>query len=198
MLRVLLALYFFPLISAPDTALQGFILVRNITYQKTVMVRYTVDEWETVNDVMASYDGNREGWDRFKFSISFGVQGLQERVVWFVGKYAGGAAEDLSGDTVEWWDNNQGKNYRVTFKEAVDQEMYKRGVAVSAPSMFCSSFVGCYALNDKYSDLHQSHTHIQTKTIRSSIIVIYICSATISIPTRTGKGESPASSSHYP
>jgi hypothetical protein len=100
------------------------------------MVRYTLDEWETVNDVLACYDGNRDGWDRFRFSISLGDKALQERVVWFVGKYAGGAGECVA----EWWDNNQGKNYRVAFKEVVDQEnrseVYKRGVAVSAPSKF--------------------------------------------------------------
>ena len=109
------------------------------------MVRYTMDEWETVNDILASYDGNGEGWDRFKFSISLGVQGLQEKVVWLVGKYAGGAGECVSGDAAEWWDNNQGKNYRVAFKEVVDQEersdVYKRGVAISAPSMFCLSLL---------------------------------------------------------
>ena len=100
------------------------------------MVRYTIDEWETVNDVLASYDGNGDGWDRFKFSISLGAQGLRERVVWLVGKYAGGAAEGVSGgDAVEWWDNNQGKNYRVAFKEEERVE-YKRSVVVSAPSKF--------------------------------------------------------------
>ena len=131
------------------------------------MVRYTMDEWETVNDVLASYDGNRDGWDRFKFSISLGTQGLRERVVWLVGKYAGGAAEGASGDAVEWWDNNQGKNYRVAFKEEERVE-YKRGVVVSAPSKFFSfGQTICANRQNKYSHLHQSRTHIQAKTIRS-------------------------------
>lgn len=132
------------------------------------MVRYTIDEWETVNDVLASYDGNGDGWDRFKFSISLGSQGLRERVVWLVGKYAGGAAEGVSGgDAVEWWDNNQGKNYRVAFKEEERVE-YKRSVVVSAPSMFFSFFVKGYTLIDNNnSHLHQSSTHLQTQTIRS-------------------------------
>ena len=173
------------------------------------MARYTVDEWETVNDVLAWYDGNREGWDRFKFSISLGAQALQERVVWLVGKYAGGAAAEGGGECgepVEWWDNNQGKNYRVGFKAVEVQEaraeVYKRSVVVSAPSMsFCSFFLvkTSYALTDNFSDLHQSHTHIhayQIKTIRSSNILIHIFRRTsISISTRTG--ESPTSSSHY-
>jgi hypothetical protein len=101
------------------------------------MVRYTIDEWETVNDVSGWYDGNGDGWDRFRFSISLGGQGLEERVLWLVGKYAGGVGER---DAVEWWDNNEGKNYRVGFKKVVDQEerveVYKRSVVVSAPSKF--------------------------------------------------------------
>jgi hypothetical protein len=43
-------LFHLQLILVPGMALQGSLLVRNITYQKTVMVRYTMDEWETVND----------------------------------------------------------------------------------------------------------------------------------------------------
>lgn len=109
------------------------------------MVRYTVDEWETVNDVLGWYDGNGKGWDRFKFSISLGDQGLQERILWLVGKYAGGAGEVESRDAVEWWDNNEGKNYRVGFKEVANQEepkeVYRRGVVVSAPSKSCLSLL---------------------------------------------------------
>jgi hypothetical protein len=120
--------------------------VRNITYQKTVMVRYTMDDWETLNDVLAWYDGKNGngGWDRFRFSVSLCGQRLQDRIVWLVGKYAGGAGEGASGDAVEWWDNNEGKNYRVALKEvaAVDQpDVYKRGVVVSAPSKSCLFFV---------------------------------------------------------
>ena len=119
--------------------LEGTLLVRNITYHKTVMVRYTMDEWETVNDVLGWYDGNEEGWDRFKFSISLAGQALEERVLWLVGRYyAGGASERESGDALEWWDNNEGKNYRVRFKKVADRdvEVYKRGVVVSAPGNF--------------------------------------------------------------
>ena len=136
--------------------------MRNITYQKTVMVRYTMDEWETLNDVLAWYDGkNGNGsWDRFKFSVSLSGQRLQDRIVWLVGKYAGGGGADKAGgDAVEWWDNNQGKNYRVAFKEAaVDQpDVYKRGVAVSAPSKFLF-FVKTLCANQQYIATYTSPT----------------------------------------
>ena len=49
--------------------------------------------------------------------------------MWLVGKYAGAD----QGRGVEWWDNNDGRNYRVGFKK-VEEKVYKRGVVVSAPS----------------------------------------------------------------
>ena len=101
------------------------------------MVRYTTDDWETVNDVSGWYhstDTERIGWDRFKFSISLGTsqQQLENRVMWMVGKYAGGGEGESA---VEWWDNNEGKNYKVGFKKVVEEseKMYKRGVSLSAP-----------------------------------------------------------------
>ncbi|KAF8816155.1 hypothetical protein BYT27DRAFT_7333532 [Phlegmacium glaucopus] len=144
--------------------LQGTVLVRNITYQKTVMVRYTMDEWETVNDVLGWYDvggvsggnGTRGGWDRFKFSIALCDDDLEGKVVWLVGKYVGGGGAAANGASPEgatggegtvgageWWDNNEGKNYRVGFKKLdqakVEEEKespYKRGVVVSAPPTY--------------------------------------------------------------
>jgi hypothetical protein len=115
-----------------ETVLEGTLLVRNITYQKTVMVRYTLDEWETVNDVWAWYAvAETNGWDRFKFSVSLD-QGLENRVMWFVAKYDG-QGQGNGGECVEWWDNNGGRNYRVGFRK-VEEKMYKRGVTVSAPT----------------------------------------------------------------
>ena len=117
------------------------------------MVRYTLDNWETVNDVSASYDdggGHKQsGWDRFKFSISLGdANVLQDRFVWFVGRYVAGASgggvvltPGMEGVVAggEWWDNNGGNNYKIGFrkveveKEAAVEKPYKRGVVVSAP-----------------------------------------------------------------
>lgn len=123
-------------VDGDETVLQGTLLIRNITYHKTVMVRYTLDDWETVNDVLGWYhlaDKDKIGWDRFQFSISLAGsrQGLEKRVMWLVAKYAG--ADGQGADVVEWWDNNEGKNYRVGFKKA-EEKVYKRGVVVSAPA----------------------------------------------------------------
>ncbi|KAF9473896.1 hypothetical protein BDN70DRAFT_352012 [Pholiota conissans] len=37
-------------------ALTGTLLVRNVSYHKTVAVRFTMDDWHTTNDVLASYE----------------------------------------------------------------------------------------------------------------------------------------------
>jgi len=134
-----------------------------------------MDEWETVNDVVGWYDvggvsggnGDRGGgsdWDRFKFSISLeeGSQELEKRIVYLVGRYVGGKGASASANgggadgamgeggtgAGEWWDNNEGRNYKVAFrkilvaeqevaaekgKEAEKEKPYKRGVVVSAP-----------------------------------------------------------------
>lgn len=150
-IKTLLLLHITSLIHLLESILKGTLLVRNITYQKTVMVRYTMDEWETVNDVLAAYHPAVEeignGWDRFKFSISLAGR-LENRVVWLVGKYAGGAAAAQvdKGEGVEWWDNNQGKNYKVGFRKLDDSQeetetVYKRSLVMSAPGNFIYLFI---------------------------------------------------------
>jgi len=44
-----------PTPSRPLT-LTGTLLVRNVTYQKTVAVRFTMDDWHTTNDVLAKHE----------------------------------------------------------------------------------------------------------------------------------------------
>ncbi|PPQ96200.1 hypothetical protein CVT26_005511 [Gymnopilus dilepis] len=44
-----------PTPSRPLT-LTGTLLVRNVTYQKTVAIRFTLDDWHTTNDVLATHE----------------------------------------------------------------------------------------------------------------------------------------------
>ncbi|KZP29316.1 carbohydrate-binding module family 21 protein [Athelia psychrophila] len=116
--------------------LTGTVLVRNIAYEKHVAVRFTLDDWQTTSEVRASYQaslhalpwhskpqtlgdavsaiaggGSAGAWDRFGFTIRLEDHAykLHERVMWVVGKYG-------TGNGQEWWDNNNGSNYRVAFK----------------------------------------------------------------------------------
>ncbi len=170
--------------------------MRNVSYQKTVAVRYTLDDWHTTNDVLAKHEkslaalperfllaslplveednaidkgeggGKREvvckpygfedvflegsgfAWDRFRFDISMErFEGsLEQRTMWFVGKYAaksavGGSDPTTEGSGEEWWDNNSGGNYRIEFlkkvvKDRREASPYRRNVAFSAPRTF--------------------------------------------------------------
>ncbi|CAE6505351.1 unnamed protein product [Rhizoctonia solani] len=101
--------------------LHGTILVRNVAYAKTVVVRYTTDNWETASEINASYNSSLPPgivpgsidapWDKFTFTIKLDdiERSLPERTLFCVVKYdAHGAGE--------WWDNNNGENYRVEFE----------------------------------------------------------------------------------
>lgn len=98
-------------------------------------------------------------WDRFRFEISLEryESSIQQRTMWFVGKYStvpplDGLALPTSVGGEEWWDNNSGTNYRVSFvkrviedraaeeererkqREVVDSDSgYRRNVVFSAP-----------------------------------------------------------------
>lgn len=174
--------------------LTGTMLVRNVTYQKTVAVRFTMDDWHTTNDVVARHEkslaalpgrfvrgasgaldptkervcspyavdsigyaavpiGDAPAWDRFRFDINLEdyAIALETRTMWLVGRYLAASASQPSeaaaapAAPAEWWDNNMGSNYRVGFerKPESSEQMYKRGVIVSAPRE-CSS--NCFEL----------------------------------------------------
>jgi hypothetical protein len=136
-------------LSSPDSmpVLTGFVVVRNIAYEKRVAARFTMDSWQTTSEVVmrhvvslpsippaiiigcAGRDRRRDGWDRFTFTIRLEdhVFTLQEKVMWLVVMYS-----TASG---EWWDNNEGHNYRVGF-QAGSQSARRRAVSLSAPGMF--------------------------------------------------------------
>ncbi|KAK0463634.1 putative phosphatase regulatory subunit-domain-containing protein, partial [Desarmillaria tabescens] len=117
-------------------ALKGTLLVRNISYEKLVYVRFTLDEWQTTSEVAARYQtslpslpqavlpernltvgdvaagvatGGSDTWDRFEYTIKLGdyTSNLINRTIFLVARYSACGGE--------WWDNNAGKNYRVAF-----------------------------------------------------------------------------------
>lgn len=117
-------------ISIDKLTLKGSILVRNISYEKQVHVRFTLDDWQTTSEVIAHYSGSLpslplsrppltvgdlaagvvpEPWDRFSYLIRLEDYGtsLSSRTLYIVTRYT-----TPSG---EWWDNNSGRNYCVQF-----------------------------------------------------------------------------------
>ncbi|GMQ58473.1 carbohydrate-binding protein [Vallitalea sediminicola] len=84
----------------------GSIYVKNLAYDKNVKVRYTLDNWQTYNEVDANYtrtyDNNTELW-------SFDIYGLDD-YQW--NNYHFAISYTVNG--VTYWDNNFGDNYNFT------------------------------------------------------------------------------------
>ncbi|KAI0756242.1 hypothetical protein C8Q80DRAFT_1264325 [Daedaleopsis nitida] len=140
--------------------LRGTILVRNLSFEKTVAVRFTLDEWQTTSEVMCKHVVSLPGlpppfprartmgdvagniatgapgedekeiagpsWDRFSFTIrleDYEVK-LAERTLFLVVRYNPGCGG-------EWWDNNDGANYRVGFRRAAASPLPSPAIGVA-------------------------------------------------------------------
>jgi hypothetical protein len=146
-------------LSLESLALSGTLLVRNLAYEKTVAVRFTLDDWHITSEVSAKYlqslpalpdalfpNVKSPSWDRFTFVIRLDdyARTLHKRTMWLVVRYVAPAVTEpsalglLSGDTIagEWWDNNAGNNYKVGFREETDSAVGTRRTVVSAPCEF--------------------------------------------------------------
>ncbi|KDQ18803.1 carbohydrate-binding module family 21 protein [Botryobasidium botryosum FD-172 SS1] len=111
--------------SDPPT-LHGSVIVRNVAFSKNVAVRFSLDQWTTTSVVNCnyatslqglpppfSYHNSSEEWDRFSFTIRLGYHEdiLVERIMQLCVRYS------VPGPTeTEWWDNNGGGNYLVSFR----------------------------------------------------------------------------------
>ncbi|KAF8602370.1 hypothetical protein BDV93DRAFT_557622 [Ceratobasidium sp. AG-I] len=115
--------------------LHGTVLVRNVSFGKTVVVRYTTDNWETASEIMATFSaslpsgivpgGGDVPWDKFTFTIKLDdiERNLPNRTLFCVVRY------DAHG-VGEWWDNNNGQNYRVDFERPAGSS----GEVISKPN----------------------------------------------------------------
>ena len=130
----------------PSPILSGTLLVRNIAFEKSAAIRFTLDDWQTTSEVLARHvvtledlpqaltprtpgdaaaiiaAGCERTWDRFSFTIRLEdyATKLDQRVMWFVARF-----NTPSG---EWWDNNSCNNYRVAFRHT-----FRRAHSLSTP-----------------------------------------------------------------
>ncbi|KAJ7312000.1 hypothetical protein JRQ81_006328 [Phrynocephalus forsythii] len=91
------------------SGLRGAVRVLNVAYEKSVSIRYTLNRWASCNEVPAAYqpppgpgypaDGLT---DRFAFHLPVGVG---TTLLEFAVRYR--------VDGAEFWDNNDGHNYRL-------------------------------------------------------------------------------------
>ncbi|PIL31271.1 hypothetical protein GSI_05969 [Ganoderma sinense ZZ0214-1] len=141
--------------------LRGTVLVRNIAFEKVVAVRFTLDDWQTTSEVMCKHvvslpglpppfprprtlgdvagniatgqpaeDDHKEGsglaWDRFSFTIRLEdyESKLSERTLFLVVRYNPGGGG-------EWWDNNDGANYRTGFRRVAASPLPSPAIGVA-------------------------------------------------------------------
>ena len=94
-------------ISCDDLVVTGTVRVMNINYVKEVIIRYTLDNWTSFQDIWADYlSSNVDGkTEHFSFRITVPVGFKAEHEIHFAIRYC--VAEQ------EFWDNNCGRNYQI-------------------------------------------------------------------------------------
>lgn len=86
-------------------AISGNLLLRNLSYAKTVRIVYTENNWSTTREAFASYQATLpSGVELWQFSLPTAAVINQAQVqMAFQYSWSGGSA----------WDNNYGRNYRL-------------------------------------------------------------------------------------
>ncbi|OAX83054.1 hypothetical protein ACJ72_02600 [Emergomyces africanus] len=100
---------------SPDNKnLVGVVSVANISFQKHVVARFTLDYWKTTSEVVAEFNNDvrrkqaNNGYDRFNFTIHLGDMGnLESKRMFICIRY------NVNG--LEFWDNNNLMNYHIDF-----------------------------------------------------------------------------------
>ncbi|XP_062442071.1 protein phosphatase 1 regulatory subunit 3E-like [Rhea pennata] len=95
-------------VRAEPAGLRGAVRVLNLAYEKAVSVRYTLNRWASCAEVPAAYQpsGPADGLtDRFSFHLPLGAAAAAEASLEFAVRYRVAGAE--------YWDNNEGANYRL-------------------------------------------------------------------------------------
>ncbi|XP_065712854.1 protein phosphatase 1 regulatory subunit 3C-B-like [Patagioenas fasciata] len=91
-----------------DRALSGTVKVRNIEYEKKVMVRITFDGWKSFRDISCQYMHSTYGsadTDTFSFELALPKPSISCRATEF--------CISFQCRQKTHWDNNHGRNYRI-------------------------------------------------------------------------------------
>uniref|UniRef100_A0A8C7YQD9 CBM21 domain-containing protein n=1 Tax=Oryzias sinensis TaxID=183150 RepID=A0A8C7YQD9_9TELE len=94
-------------VEADEFSLSGFVRVLNMAFEKSVSLRYSLNNWITFMDSLATYVPNSSDGvtDKFCFKIVMPTYLDNGGVLQFAIKYCVGGRE--------FWDNNDGNNYKV-------------------------------------------------------------------------------------
>lgn len=101
-------------LSSDSKTLIGTVAVANISFQKSVAARFTLDYWKTTSEVLAEFDNDvrrqnpHDGFDRFSFNIRLSDQAnLENKTLLLCVRYNSGGQEH--------WDSNNNMNYQIDF-----------------------------------------------------------------------------------
>lgn len=115
-----------------ESRLRGVIRVLNLDFHKSVLVRFTIDEWRTQDDQLATYvprscDGLS---DRFTFNLA-GAQSMQpgQRLIFAICYRVAGQ---------EIWDSNHGRNYVF---QCISNSNHLPSIAQSNPMTVSDAFL---------------------------------------------------------
>ncbi|KAM8894659.1 protein phosphatase 1 regulatory subunit 3E [Spinachia spinachia] len=94
-------------VQVDEFSMSGFVRVLNLAFEKSVSLRYSLNNWMTFMDSLASYvpDSSRGETDKFCFKIVMPTYLEHGGTFQFAIKYCVGGTE--------FWDNNHGDNYKV-------------------------------------------------------------------------------------
>lgn len=109
-------------LTTDKNTLIGHVAVKNIAFEKQVIIKYTFDNWKTVTELVAEYNDDvrrkrrNNGYDRFSFAINMAdlPQHAFSKSLFFCIRYR--------CDNQEFWDNNGTRNYQVDFSRVVKQK----------------------------------------------------------------------------
>lgn len=94
-----------------ENKMTGTIKVRNISFDKTVQVRYTLDNWKTQEEIFAEYVPSRfssgasyDYHDTFTFDITLPAAHIADKIEFCI-------CYETDGN--QYWDNNNQKNYVI-------------------------------------------------------------------------------------
>ncbi|KAF1917440.1 putative phosphatase regulatory subunit-domain-containing protein [Ampelomyces quisqualis] len=112
-------------LASDNQTLVGNIACANISFQKLVVARFTLDYWKTTSEVVAEFNHDirkkhkDDGYDRFNFNIKLADQAnLESKTLLLCVRY------QVNGQ--EFWDNNNSINYQVDFSKKVKPRDDKR------------------------------------------------------------------------
>ncbi|KAL7791587.1 carbohydrate-binding module family 21 protein [Trichoderma ceciliae] len=113
-------------LSPDQKSMLGSVAVSNMSFQKSVVCRFTLDYWKTTSEVVAEFSHEirprvtRVSQDRFTFSIKLSdTINLELKTLYFCLRY------NVNGQ--EYWDNNNSANFQVDFRKQFKPQNGKNG-----------------------------------------------------------------------